>query len=64
MLFFIKLLFILFLNKITYANHNNYVKIFNDTLLSYNIVYYKLDNYKAGAICIPYKEQRNEYYHC
>ena len=29
------------------------MKIFQKTLLNYNIIFDKLGNYKAGAICIP-----------
>ena len=31
----------------------HYINIFKDTLLEYNIIYDKLEDFKSGAICIP-----------
>ena len=54
MFFFIKLFFLLFfLQKNVVAAQDNWVNIFQDILLEYNVMYHKLEQFKSGAICIP-----------
>ncbi len=53
MSFFFKLLLILLINKSLLSNQDNYVRIFEKTLLDYNIIFDKLGDHKAGALCIP-----------
>ena len=56
MFFLIKLLSVCLLIQYNVsAKQINYTNIFKDNLLEYNIIYEKLDNFKAGAICIPYE---------
>ena len=60
MLFFTKLLILLFLvQKNLVANQNTYIYIFKNTLLKYNIMYDKLKDFKSGAICIPKDSNAN-----
>ena len=55
MLFFVKLLSLfLFVKTNIGANHINYINIFKNTLLEYNIFYDNLETFKSGAICIPH----------
>ncbi len=52
---FIKLLSLfLFLQKNIEANQNNYINIFKSILLENGIAYDKLENFKSGAICVPF----------
>ncbi|MBF96203.1 MAG: hypothetical protein CMJ13_03125 [Pelagibacterales bacterium] len=51
--FFIKLLLIFLLNKILFSNQINYTRIFEETMLNYDIKFDEMRNYKSGAICIP-----------
>jgi len=54
MFFFIKLFFLLFfLQKNIVADQDNYINIFQDILLEYNVMYDKLEQFKSGAICVP-----------
>tara|TARA_B100000073_G_scaffold177953_1_gene147299 strand:+ start:190 stop:504 length:315 start_codon:yes stop_codon:yes gene_type:complete len=54
MFFLIKLFFLLFfLQRSIAAEQDNYVNIFQDVLLEYNVIYDKLEEFKSGAICIP-----------
>ena len=53
MSFFFKLLLILLINKSLLSNQDNYVRIFEKTLLDYNIIFDKLGDYKAGVLWIP-----------
>ena len=53
MSFLIKLILILLIQNTLQANPILYKKIFLEVLLEYNIVYDNLENFKAGAICLP-----------
>ena len=44
---------IFLISKILLADQESYIKIFQKTLLRYNIIFDKLGDHKAGALCIP-----------
>ncbi len=62
MLCLIKLLFIFMIQNTLLAKPNIYEKIFQETLLKYNVVYDSLGDYKAGAICVPFIEKNYDLY--
>ena len=46
------------MKKAIAAEQNNYIDIFKDTLVEYNIIYDRLKIFKSGAICIPYDNNK------
>ena len=62
MLFFFKLFLIFLLSKSLHSNQDNYLNVFKETLLEFNIVFDSLGNHKAGAICIPSKSDSYDQY--